>query len=149
MLYLQVCHLVTHLTFPGNRSLLTISKLKCSCHNRQSRFNELNQRNTGLFAKMYLPSCHTLLILALVAITMVSWTAAVRAALVDPRDTTSPLYSATSRVQSNKLALRIERLMPTVWLSFVGLLSLAVAAACLSFGGRPRLEDQGKHCKMV
>jgi len=92
-------------------------------------------------------SCHTLLVTALILITLVSWTVAVRAALVDTSGTIPSMYPSASTPLSNRIALRVESFMATLWLSFLGLLSLGAAAACLSFG--PRDQEHGKHCKMV
>lgn len=89
-----------------------------------------------------------MLVTALILISLVSWAVAVRAALIDTSGAAMmSMYPATSAPLSNRIALRIESLMATLWLSFVGLLSLGVAAACLSFG--PRHQEHGKHSKMV
>ncbi|KAH8904536.1 hypothetical protein BR93DRAFT_929971 [Coniochaeta sp. PMI_546] len=91
-------------------------------------------------------SCHTVAVMALILTTLVSRTVAVCVALMDPSPTMSAIDPAASLL-ANRLALRIESIMATMWLSFVGLLSLGVAAACLSFG--PRDHEHAKHCKMV
>lgn len=97
---------------------------------------------------MCFPSFHTLLVTALILVSLVSWTVAVRAALIDTSGAArSSMYPSTSAPLSNRVALRIESFLATLWLSFLGLLSLGVAAACLSFG--PRDREHGNHSKMV
>jgi hypothetical protein len=68
---------------------------------------------------------------------------------MDPSSGTvsSAVYPPTTTPLANRIALRIEAFIATLWLSFVGLLSLGVAAACMSFG--PRDQEYGRHCKMV
>jgi hypothetical protein len=99
---------------------------------------------------MCFQSYHTLFALALITIALVFWTVAVHAALIDPSAAFPGANLATPSSLPNRIALRLESFMATVWFSVLGLLSLSGAAACLSFGPRT---DQGhgtaQHCKMV
>lgn len=91
--------------------------------------------------------CHTLVVMVLILMTIISWTVAVRTALTDRSTITSSMYPSASPTMTDKVALRIELFMATLWLSFLGLLSLGVAAASLSFG--PKERDRTEHYKIV
>lgn len=85
--------------------------------------------------------------MVLILMTIISWTVAVRTALTDRSTITLSMYPYASSTMTDRVALRIESFMATLWLSFLGLLSLGVAAASLSFG--PREQDRSEHYKMV
>ncbi|KAB5542389.1 hypothetical protein GE09DRAFT_1289757 [Coniochaeta sp. 2T2.1] len=94
-------------------------------------------------------SCHSLLVTTLILLSLVSWTVAVRAALIDPTNMPPSMSVKFQPTFCNRIALRVESFMATLWLSFIGLLTLGAAAACLSFGGTREKDPGVGHSQVI